>query len=86
MRAAYGKNTRKLLASESTPKVVIDFCDLPIFDATTYPSIVLLEKKKPANGDNTLAATFTTASQLEHLEDTLEQIGYDMPRCCLKVG
>jgi len=44
MRAGYGKNTRKLLATEVRPKVVIDFCDLPIFDATTYPSIVLVEK------------------------------------------
>ena len=39
MRAGYGKNTRNLLATEVTPKVVIDFCDLPIFDATTYPEI-----------------------------------------------
>ena len=45
MRAGYGKNTRKLLATEVRPKVVIDFCDLPIFDATTYPSIILVEKK-----------------------------------------
>ncbi len=44
MRAGYGKNTRKLLATQVTPKVIIDFCDLPIFDATTYPSIILVEK------------------------------------------
>ncbi|MEW5949676.1 MAG: TaqI-like C-terminal specificity domain-containing protein [Thermodesulfobacteriota bacterium] len=44
MRAGYGKNTRKLLAMQVTPKVIIDFCDLPIFDATTYPSIILVEK------------------------------------------
>ncbi len=44
MRAGYGKNTRNLLATEVTPKVVIDFCDLPIFDATTYPSVLLVEK------------------------------------------
>ena len=45
MRAGYGKNTRALLTREATPKVVIDFGDLPIFDATTYPSILLLEKR-----------------------------------------
>ncbi|MFZ5994392.1 MAG: Eco57I restriction-modification methylase domain-containing protein [Thermodesulfobacteriota bacterium] len=44
MRAGYGKNTRTLLTTEVTPQVVIDFCDLPIFDATTYPSIILVEK------------------------------------------
>jgi type I restriction-modification system DNA methylase subunit len=44
MRAGYGKNTRALLTTEAMPKVVIDFCDLPIFDATTYPSVILVEK------------------------------------------
>lgn len=44
MRASYGKNTRRLLAKEVTPKQVIDFGDLPIFDATTYPSIILVQK------------------------------------------
>ena len=44
MRAGYGKNTRKLLATQVTPKVVIDFSDLPIFDSTTYPSIILVQK------------------------------------------
>jgi hypothetical protein len=38
MRAGYGKNTRVLLTTRVTPKLVIDFGDLPIFDATTYPS------------------------------------------------
>ncbi|MEW5949544.1 MAG: Eco57I restriction-modification methylase domain-containing protein, partial [Thermodesulfobacteriota bacterium] len=47
MRAAYGKDTRELLTSEATPKVVIDFGDLPIFDATTYPSILLMKKNPP---------------------------------------
>ncbi len=44
MRAGYGKNTRALLTTQATPKIVIDFGDLPIFDATTYPSILLVEK------------------------------------------
>ncbi len=44
MRAGYGKNTRKLLTTQAMPKVVIDFGDLPIFEATTYPSILLVEK------------------------------------------
>jgi hypothetical protein len=45
MRASYGKNTRKLLTEAVTPLQIIDFGDLPIFDATTYPSIILVEKK-----------------------------------------
>ncbi|MEW6068362.1 MAG: TaqI-like C-terminal specificity domain-containing protein [Nitrospirota bacterium] len=107
MRAGYGKNTRKMLATQVTPKVVIDFCDLPIFDATTYPSIVLVEKTanlpsppftKVGNrsnpplekGDgggfsnNFFAATFTSANQLERLQETLSNIGFTMPVSSLR--
>ncbi len=79
MRAGYGKNTRELLAQKVTPKIVIDFCDLPIFDATTYPSIILLTKKKPEKDDAALAATFTDAGQLQRIEETLDAVGFAMP-------
>ncbi len=48
MRAGYGRNTRELLTTQATPLQVLDFGDLPVFDeATTYPSIVMVEKKAP---------------------------------------
>jgi hypothetical protein len=85
MRAGYGKNTRILLAGEATPKVVIDFGDLPIFDATTYPSILLLEKRKPEASEKTLTATFKTVDQLTCLDETLGTVGFTMPIAALKV-
>jgi hypothetical protein len=49
MRAGYGRNTRTLLTSEATPVQVLDFGDLPVFEeATTYPSIVMVEKSIPS--------------------------------------
>lgn len=84
MRAGYGKNTRALLTTEATPKVVIDFCDLPIFDATTYPSVLLVEKRKPKDKDTALAATFTAEEQLTRVEETLSSIGFRMPVSALK--
>ena len=48
MRAGYGKNTRELLTTQARPLMVLDFGDLPIFDeATTYPSIVMVERNPP---------------------------------------
>jgi len=84
MRAGYGKNTRVLLTSEATPKIVIDFGDLPIFDATTYPSILLMERRQPLPKEEALAATFTDATQLERLEETLASAGFTMPVAALK--
>ncbi|ABK16110.1 Eco57I restriction-modification methylase domain-containing protein [Syntrophobacter fumaroxidans] len=79
MRASYGKNTRTLLTTRATPRLVIDFGDLPIFDATTYPSILLIEKRKPDGRDKAVTATFTDASQLAKLEDSLLDIAFLMP-------
>ncbi len=84
MRAGYGKNTRELLAEKVSLKTVIDFCDLPIFDATTYPSILLVEKRPPAGKETTIAATFTNASQLERIEETLDAVGFPMPVSSLR--
>ena len=45
MRAGYGKNTRELLTTRSTPLMIRDFGDLPIFEeAVTYPAIVLVKR------------------------------------------
>ncbi len=47
MRAGYGENTRKLLTSDAVPRVIIDFGELPVFEAGTDPAIVLVEKIPP---------------------------------------
>jgi len=84
MRASYGKNTRQLLAQEVTPLQIIDFGDLPIFDATTYPSIILVEKRTPNAKDLVNAATFTDMSQIEKPEETLKEIGFTLSPAVLK--
>lgn len=83
MRAGYGKNTRTLLTTQVVPKLIIDFGDLPIFDATTYPSIILAEKRIPAVHDQSTVATFREADQLERLDETLDKISFAMPVAAL---
>lgn len=77
MRAGYGRNLRKFLTTQATPRVVIDFGDLPIFDATTYPAILLIENSR--SGGVMEAATFTNPSQLEKPEEILADIGFPLP-------
>ena len=84
MRAGYGEKTRTLIAGDARPEIVIDFGDLPIFDATTYPSILLIEKAKPETDAKTLVATFTDPAQLERLDETLAAVGFSMPIAALK--
>jgi hypothetical protein len=79
MRAGYGKNTRALLTTQVVPRLIIDFGDLPIFDATTYPSIILIEKRRPVAYDTSTVAKFREAKQLERLDETLDNISFPMP-------
>ena len=47
MRTNYGKNLRRFLKEKVIVKI-IDFGDLPVFqDATTYPSIIIVNNGKP---------------------------------------
>lgn len=48
MRANYGRKLRGYLAEKVRLHTLIDFGDLPIFDATTYPMITLASKQPPA--------------------------------------
>ncbi len=50
IKATYGMEIRKVMLSESNLELLVDFDDYPIFeDATTYPIIFTLNKKKEGN-------------------------------------
>jgi adenine-specific DNA-methyltransferase len=85
MRAAYGENTRILLTTTTTPLIVIDFNDLPIFEeATTYPAILFVEKLPPRVDSVTKVATFSSMEQVSVIKETIETIGFNMPVSALK--
>jgi type I restriction-modification system DNA methylase subunit len=46
-RSGYGKKLREYLSTRTTIEQIIDFGDAPIFDAITYPSIIVLRKSAP---------------------------------------
>ena len=79
MRAAYGVNTRELLTTRATPKVIIDFGDLPVFDATTYPTILVVRNGKPKSKSIIRAATFTEERQIHQVNKALTEAGFPLP-------
>jgi adenine-specific DNA-methyltransferase len=52
LRAGYGEALRGFLSSKTKLEVLVDFGDLPVFDATTYPFITIAAKKLPQSGYN----------------------------------
>jgi len=80
MRAGYGKKLRQFLSQETTPLILIDFGDLPVFDATAYPCIVITQKF-PAPADNTVSAlTMETVPQIEKITTVMAQHAWAMPQ------
>lgn len=78
MRAAYGAHTRKLLTSNATPKLIIDFGDLPIFEATTYPAILLIKKEVPTESREISVAVMKEEAKLVHLDETIKSESFAM--------
>ncbi|VAW35021.1 Putative type IIS restriction /modification enzyme, N-terminal half [hydrothermal vent metagenome] len=80
MRAGYGKKLRQFLATKTTPQILIDFGDLPVFDATAYPCIVVT-KNAPAPADNIVSAlTVQTVPQIEQITHVMAQQAWPMPQ------
>lgn len=51
-RAGYGRKLRQYLGEQSLLQTIIDFGDFPIFEATTYPSILIAKKVAPQSNTN----------------------------------
>ncbi|MBZ0275775.1 MAG: DUF559 domain-containing protein, partial [Anaerolineae bacterium] len=78
MRANYGKKLRGYLAEKVRLQTLIDFGDLPIFDATTYPMITLASKQSvDSNKVNVLQ--ITDLDETENLHAASEQ-AFQLPQ------
>jgi hypothetical protein len=76
MRAKYGTALRGYLSGSTRLHTLIDFGDLPVFDATTYPMITLAAKDSPLAADAGVAAiTLTSMDALNNLPATIARAG-----------
>src|SRR5260221_11865633 len=70
MRAGYGKRLRDFLRQQVTLEMLIDFGDLPLFDATTYPLIAAMRKVKPDPDSSVRALSVQSLSAAASLAQT----------------
>ncbi len=69
LRAAYGQKLTQYLQQNFTILNLIDFGDLQIFEgATTYPCIITLQKKKPADTQRVPLLKLTTLEKVSSLD------------------
>lgn len=82
MRANYGKKLREFLAKKVCLNTLIDFGDLPIFDATTYP-MILIASKQPPSEQPFRALEAKDLSLLDRLHQAVSEIAYPLTRASL---
>lgn len=71
LRASYGKGLRKFLSENVRLRALMDFGDLPVFDAAAYPCIVLADKYvEPSN-----QIPAASVRRMDDLEDLYGALG-----------
>lgn len=83
MRAGYGEKLRTHLTSATTLHTVIDFGDLPVFDATAYPCIVLVQKQEPREGQTFQALNVNEMGVLAGLPQEIDAMAWALPQVVL---
>lgn len=85
-RAGYGKKLRKFLADKVTIINLIDFGDLPVFEATTYPCVLVARKLNGKSRETLIRAiTIESKDELKHFEDVFRTKAKEISQSSLSI-
>ncbi|MGH7178588.1 MAG: Eco57I restriction-modification methylase domain-containing protein, partial [Tepidisphaeraceae bacterium] len=83
-RAGYGEKLRAHIAKTTTVQTILDFHDLPVFEAIAYPMIFTAKKQPPTD---THTATLAEPPDLEppypDVKEVVAKYGHQMPKTAL---
>jgi len=68
-RAGYGEKLRRFLSERTEIQTVIDFGDLPIFEATAYPCIIVSRNRAPQSADVVRTLNVKSEAELERFTE-----------------
>ena len=84
LRAGYGEGLRKHLNAAATVNTIIDFGDLPLFEASAYPQIIVFQKSAPPEGHTLRVLTVNDISAVERLSEVVQAEAWEQPRASLR--
>ncbi|MGH7890487.1 MAG: Eco57I restriction-modification methylase domain-containing protein, partial [Thermodesulfobacteriota bacterium] len=80
MRAGYGEKLREFINTSAVIKELIDFGDAPVFEATSYPSIILLQKEKPQKNGHVKALSWQREMPVAEFERAVQANNFLIPQ------
>ncbi len=84
LRARYGKKLRQLMAGETTVEAIVDFGDLPLFEATAYPMIVVFQNRPPDQAHALRALEVEDLAVVDRLSEVMGEAAWDQPQASLR--
>jgi hypothetical protein len=78
-RAGYGEKLRRFLGSNCQICQIIDFGDAPVFEATAYPSIIVM-RNRPPEGNETKVFTWKPGPPLEEFASVVHSGSSVLPQ------
>ena len=83
-RAGYGEKLRAHIAKTTTVQTILDFHDLPVFEAVAYPMIFTAAKRPPAESHTaTLAEPPDLEPPYPDVKEVVTKYGHQMPATAL---
>jgi hypothetical protein len=83
-RAGYGEKLRAHIARTTTVQTIVDFHDLPVFEAIAYPMIFTAKKQPPTNTHTaTLAEPPDLGPPYPDVKEVVAKYGHQMPNTAL---
>jgi hypothetical protein len=79
-RAGYGEKLRKFLAEKTELQSAIDFGDLPIFEATAYPCIIVTSNRAPKVAHQVRTLNVKTMEELDSFTELTRNVAVPLPQ------
>ncbi|MEQ1604689.1 MAG: N-6 DNA methylase [Pyrinomonadaceae bacterium] len=83
-RAGYGEKLRKLLSTDTTIRQIVDFGDAPVFEATAYACVILLQRQTP-NRDKAQVWSLPQNGAIEAFEQKFKAYSFELAQSDLKL-
>ena len=80
LRAGYGKKLRRHLGSKATVDAVVDFGDLPLFEATAYPMIIVFQNEPPEEEHALQALEVEDLAVVDRLSEVMREAAWPQPQ------